>query len=92
MATERAGWGKFTQTVPDHILSNIDRHMATSIMNRDRVSNHLWEDHTRSTPGTDHGFITGSFMVSIFLSNFGLINGPFFRDRDIFLSPNLSYY
>jgi len=51
MAAESARRGEFAQSVADHVLGNIDRNVSTSIMNSDRVSNHLGENNACATPG-----------------------------------------
>ena len=50
MTTELAGGRELPQLVPDHLLRNIDGHMAATIMHRDRVPNHLGENRGGSGP------------------------------------------
>ena len=43
MATERTRRGEFSQSVTDHILGDIDRHVATAIMHGNGMPHHLGE-------------------------------------------------
>jgi hypothetical protein len=54
MTAECTCRGEFAQAVTDHVFGNIDRHMAASVVDRDRVSHHLGEDHRGAAPGADH--------------------------------------
>jgi hypothetical protein len=55
---------KFAQAVPDHILGDVDRHMAASIMHSNGVPDHLGKDGAGTAPSADdlllpafiHGF------------------------------------
>jgi hypothetical protein len=51
VSAEKAGWGKFAKAVTYHILSDVDRNMAPTIMHSNRMSNHLGEDNTVPAPG-----------------------------------------
>jgi hypothetical protein len=79
MTTERSGWGKLSQSVSYHILSNIDRYMPATVVNGYCVANHLGENHTRPTPGTDYGFITALVHDFNFLEQFWANERPFFQ-------------
>src|SRR5581483_5972132 len=54
MSAEGAGGSKLTQTMADHIFRDVDRNMAASIVDGNRVSNHLREDHAGAAPGANH--------------------------------------
>jgi hypothetical protein len=44
MSSEGPRWGKLTQLMPNHIFRHIDWDMPSSIVDSDRMSNHLRED------------------------------------------------
>jgi hypothetical protein len=44
MTPEGTGGREFSQFVADHILTDIDRHVAPAIVNGNRVTDHLRED------------------------------------------------
>ncbi len=54
MAAEGARGGEFAQAVANHIFGDVDRHMSSSVMDGDRMTNHLREDHTGAAPGANH--------------------------------------
>jgi len=54
MAAESTRWGKFAQSMTDHIFGNIDRNVSASIMDSYSVSNHLGEDHACTAPGSQN--------------------------------------
>src|SRR6188508_736608 len=45
---------ELTEAVPDHVLADEDRHVATTVMDGDRVPDHLREDHARPRPRLEH--------------------------------------
>ena len=47
-------YGKFAQSVADHILGNIDRYMAAAVVYSNCMSNHLWKNHRGATPSAYH--------------------------------------
>ena len=53
VAAECARRGELAQSVADHVFGNVDRHVAASVVNCDRMSNHLREDHRSAAPGAD---------------------------------------
>src|SRR5918993_5083796 len=54
VAAVGAGWGELAQAVPDHVLGHEDGHVATAVVDGDRVPDHLREDHARAQPGLQH--------------------------------------
>ena len=83
MTTEQACRGEFAQTMSNHIVGDVNRDMAASVMNGDGMTNHLGEDCAGAGPGADDLFSPASFIFSTFFKSFGSMNGPFFNDRDI---------
>src|SRR5215207_874415 len=79
MTAEGARRGELTQSMTDHVFGNIDRHMPASVMDSDRVSNHLRKDHTGTTPCAQHFLF--AFLVHCFnsLQKLGLNKWPFFQ-------------
>jgi hypothetical protein len=62
-----AGRGKLTQSVPDHILGNVDRDMTPAIVYGDGVAYHLREDCAVAAPRSDH------FLIAAAVHNFNLL-------------------
>jgi hypothetical protein len=54
MSAEGPGGSELTQAVTNHILSDVDRHMAASIMDSNSVTYQLREDHAGPAPGPDN--------------------------------------
>jgi hypothetical protein len=57
MATEVAGWRKLTKAMTYHIIRDVNRDMAATIMHCDRMSNQLGKDRAGPAPGAQHFFI-----------------------------------
>jgi len=64
MAAERASGSKFAQAVSNHILGDVDRHVAAAIMHGDGMPYHLGKDHARATPGSEN--LLFAFRVHLF--------------------------
>jgi hypothetical protein len=67
MATEHPGWSEFTQSMSDHILCYVYRHMPASIVHSDRMANHLGKDSAGPAPGTD------DFLIAPFIHGFDFL-------------------
>jgi hypothetical protein len=79
MAAEMAGWGKFTQLMAYHIFGDIDGYMPPTIVNGDRVTNHLWKNGAGPAPGAnDFLFALGIHDFDLF-QKFGLNEWPFLQ-------------
>jgi len=50
--------------MPNHILGDVDRHMAPTIMHGKSMTDHLREDGARPTPRSDDGLIAA--LVHLF--------------------------
>ena len=89
MTTERARGSEFAQTVTDHIFGYIDRHMSAPVMDSNCVTIcgkiTLARLHVRST-----FFSLFWFIASIRFNSLGSTKGPFFNDRDILTSTQLT--
>jgi hypothetical protein len=70
---------EFTQFMADHILSDVDRYMAATIMDGDCVTNHLGENGAGSAPGAKDFLIATLIHELDFLQKPGLDKGPFFQ-------------
>ena len=66
MTAEPAGWGKFAQAMANHVLGNVDRNVAATVMHCNRMPNHLGEDGAGAAPGADD--LLFAFLVHIFNS------------------------
>jgi len=53
--------GKFAQTMTNHILGDIDGDMAATIMDGDRMPNHLREDYACPAPSAN------DFLIALFV-------------------------
>jgi hypothetical protein len=53
MTAEMAGWRKFAQFMPNHILGNINGNMPTAVMYRNSMSYHLRENGACTAPGAN---------------------------------------
>jgi hypothetical protein len=67
MSPESASWCKLTQPVTNHILCDVDRHMAATIVHSNGMPHQLGEYHTGPTPGSDN------FFLSAFIHRFDLL-------------------
>src|SRR3989304_10631209 len=63
----------------NHIFSDVNRYMPTTIMYSDGVTNHLREDGARPTPGTDHFLVTMLIHDFNFLQQFWVHKWTFFQ-------------
>jgi len=51
-----AGWSKLAQLMANHIFGDEDWYMLATIVNRNRVTNHGWDNHRTSRPSLDNNF------------------------------------
>jgi hypothetical protein len=58
VASESTGESELSQTVTDHTLADVDRHMFAPVVNRDRVTDHLGINDRSSRPGFQHSLFT----------------------------------
>ena len=79
MTAEGARRGEFTQTVADHVLGNLDRHVAASIMNGDSVPHHLGKYHTGAAPCTNNFLFAFLIHRLNALKQFQLDERPLFQ-------------
>src|SRR5690606_8288875 len=54
-------WRELTQLMADHVFSNVDRHVATTVVDSNRVADHLRENRAGATPGSDNRLL--AFLV-----------------------------
>src|SRR5690606_7324879 len=45
---------EFAKFMTNHVFSNINWYMLTTIMHSNRVTDHLWEDSASATPRLNH--------------------------------------
>ena len=83
MSSVCSGCYELTEFVSNHIFCNIYRHMSSSIMNCDCMSNHLREDCGTAGPGFDYLFVSCSVHSINLFSKLSSANGPFFNERAI---------
>src|SRR5690606_7318768 len=50
---ERTGGGKFAKLVTNHVLADQHRHVLAAVVNGDRQTHHLRQDHGAARPGLD---------------------------------------
>src|SRR6185369_15906790 len=53
VAAVGAGRGELAETMADHVLGHVDRHMLAAVVDGDRVADEGREDHARARPGLD---------------------------------------
>jgi hypothetical protein len=51
MSLKEPGWCKLSQLVPNHIFRHEDRDKLLPVMDRERMSDHIWNDGGPSRPG-----------------------------------------
>src|SRR5262249_12200995 len=79
VAAIRASRREFAQLVADHILGDVDRHMAATIMNANGMPDHLREDRARPAPGLNRGFLIFQVQLLNFFEQFGVYERPLFQ-------------
>src|SRR5262249_12274548 len=57
MTTEGARRRKLTQSMTDHVLGHIHRHMGLTVMHGDRQPHHQRQDRRGARPGLDHALL-----------------------------------
>src|SRR5213594_847391 len=55
--TKRPCGGELPELVPDHRLGDVDRDMLATVVDGDRVSDHLRNDRRSAGPGLDHALV-----------------------------------
>ena len=78
VAAESACRGELAQPVTNHVFGDVDRNVAAPVMDGDRVSNHLREDHTCATPGANH------FLLALLVHRFNSIQKFGLNERALF--------
>jgi hypothetical protein len=58
MPAESTRRGELAQSVADHVFGNIDRDVSASVMDGNRMSNHLRENDACATPRTQNSLFT----------------------------------
>ena len=81
MAFKGSGWRKLAQFMPYHLLSDINRNVLFSIVNRNSMPDHVRYNHTGTRPSFQYFLFTFLFISSIRERNFKSTYGPFFDDR-----------
>ena len=90
MTLEGTGRSEFAKFMTDHIFSDINRYMLSSVVNSDGVTNEARQDG-RSTDQVFTIFLSlAAFSASIFFTREKATNGPFFTDLDTFTPPYLT--
>jgi hypothetical protein len=51
MPLKKPGRSKLSQLVPNHVFRHEDRNKLLPVMNRERMSDHIWNDRGPSRPG-----------------------------------------
>jgi hypothetical protein len=55
---EGPGGDELAQLVPDHIFLNVDWHVPATVVNGDRVPNHVREDRRSARPRPDNALLS----------------------------------
>jgi hypothetical protein len=58
MSPEDAGRSEFPELVPDHVLGDVDRNVAATIVDGNRVSNHFRKNRRTTAPSSEYDFIS----------------------------------
>lgn len=79
MAAEYPRGGEFTELVPNQVLSNEHWHPCLTVVDRNRISNHLRNDRGGAGIRLDHRFLTRSVgfcdpLVEFLLNKRTLLN------------------
>jgi len=78
--------GELAELVTDHGLVHKDRDVASSVVHREGVADHVRDDRRTTAPGLDD-LLLAAFMASTFFRRWVSMKGPFFRLRDIVYLP-----
>lgn len=62
MAMERSRWRKLAKLMSDHVLGYVDGEEASTIVDGDRLPDHLWEDRRSSRPRFNGSAIIGALV------------------------------
>ena len=60
MTPEDAGWREFAKLVPDHVLGYVNRNVAPTVVNGNRVSHHFRKDRRPTAPGPEYDLIAAT--------------------------------
>ena len=77
MPTERPGGCKFTQFVTYHVFCDVNRDMSPTIVHRDGMTYHLWEDSACATPGPNYLLVPTLIHILHAFEQFRLYEGTF---------------
>jgi hypothetical protein len=54
MPLKESGWSKLPQLVPNHVFRHEDRNKLLTVMDRERVSDHIWNHGGPPRPGLNN--------------------------------------
>ena len=89
VALEGAGRRKFAELVAHHVFRAIDRNELAAVVHGDRVADHVGVNGRPARPGLDDLLFVAAFIASILTIRCVSMNGPFFVERAIFVTPVL---
>jgi hypothetical protein len=58
VSSEGARWRKLSEAMPNHVLCDVHRHMAPTIVHGNGVSHHLGKDYRSARPSSDDTLFT----------------------------------
>ena len=73
MTAERACWRELAQLVADHVLTYEHRDVFAAVVDRQRVSDHGWDDHGATRPRLNDG-VRALFILRLDLDQQVLVN------------------
>src|SRR5262249_50386283 len=79
MAAEEPSRGELAELVIDHVLGDVDRHVPATVVDADRVADHLGEDGAVARPRLDDAALTGAIQLHDVLVNRGVDVRPLLR-------------
>ena len=63
MTSEDTSRREFAELVSDHILGDIDRNVAATVVDGNRVSDHFWKNRGPTAPGSEHDLIAAAIQL-----------------------------
>src|SRR5690606_1367797 len=63
VTAEGPGRGELAQLVAHHRLGDVDRDVLATVVDGDRVPDHLGDDRGATRPGPDHALLPGAIQV-----------------------------
>gem|GEM_PF-4504731 len=57
MALKGSGWGKLSQTVPNHLFGDVNGDVPPPVVHRDGVPDHFRDNDTCPSPGFDDSLL-----------------------------------